>query len=31
VGAGQDAAALAREWLLAQPACKQAAAVVDAR
>lgn len=31
VGAGQDAAALAREWLLAQPACRQAAAVVDAR
>ena len=31
VGAGQDAAAMAREWLLAQPACKQPAAVVDAR
>lgn len=31
VGAGQDAAAAAREWLLAQPACKQAAAVADTR
>jgi C-terminal processing protease CtpA/Prc len=27
VGAGQDVAAAAREWLLAQPACKQTAAV----
>lgn len=31
VGAGQDAAAAAREWLLAQPACKQAAELVDGR
>ncbi len=31
VGAGQDAAAAAREWLLARPACKQAAAVADTR
>lgn len=31
VGAAQDAAAAAREWLLAQPACKQAATVADTR
>ncbi len=31
VGAGQDAAAMAREWLLAQPACNQAAAIADTR
>jgi C-terminal processing protease CtpA/Prc len=31
VGAGQDAAAAAREWLLAQPACNQAAAIADTR